>query len=122
MFLTLVVKEKEMCLMTLGRIQISAFAVILFTLFIASKVAQSTGRDAAVPNATRTTTVYAPATADWAFSGCWTQFSSQPCRDVFVDQQGQHWICKACGTTGKPGPGKCNPISQATLNSGLWCS
>jgi cellulose synthase/poly-beta-1,6-N-acetylglucosamine synthase-like glycosyltransferase len=70
MFLTLVVKEKEMCLMTLRRIQISAFAVILFTLFIASKVAQSTGRDAAVPNATRTTTVnisplYQLDTFDW---------------------------------------------------------
>src|SRR5215204_1608008 len=31
-------------------------------------------------------------------------------------------VCKDCGTTGNPGPGKCSPISQATLNSGLWCS
>ena len=106
--------------MTLRRIQISAGAVILFTQFLTSNVAQSTGRNTAVPNTT--TTVYASSTADWTFSGCWTQFSSQPCRDVFVDRDGQHWICKACGTTGKPGPGKCNPISQATLNSGLWCS
>ena len=105
--------------MTLRRIQISLVAVVLFTLFFASNPAQSTSR-AAAPGAT--ITVYAPATADWTFSGCWVQFSSQPCRDIFVDQQGQHWICKACGTTGKTGPGKCNPISQATLNSGLWCS
>ena len=91
--------------MTLRRIQIAALALVLFTFFIVSSVAQPT----------------APA-ANWTFSGCWTQFSSQPCRDIFVDQQGQHYICRECGATGKPGPGKCNPISSATLASGLWCS
>jgi hypothetical protein len=108
--------------MTLRRIQISAVAVVLFTFFFASSEAQPAGRDAAVPSAaTMKNSSVAPA-ANWTFSGCWTQFSSQPCRDVFVDQEGNHWICRACGTTGKPGPGKCNPISQATLASGLWCS
>ena len=107
--------------MTLRRIQISAVA-ILFTLFLASSVAQPTVSDAAVSTAATTEILYAAPAANWTFSGCWTQFSSQPCRDIFVDQEGQHWICKACGTTGKPGPGKCNPISNATLASGLWCS
>lgn len=103
--------QKEMCLMTLRRIQLSAFAIVLFACFLASSVAQPiTKNSSAVP------------AANWTFSGCWTQFSSQPCRDIFVDEQGNHWICKACGSTGKPGPGKCNPISQATLASGLWCS
>ncbi|HKY44205.1 MAG TPA: hypothetical protein VJM50_14055 [Pyrinomonadaceae bacterium] len=97
--------------MTLRRIQLLAFAVVLFVCFLASSVAQPTTRNSSA----------APA-ANWTFSGCWTQFSSQPCRDIFVDEQGQHWICKACGSTGKPGPGKCNPISQSTLASGLWCS
>jgi hypothetical protein len=101
--------------MTLRRIQLSAVAVILFTCFFGSGIAQPTGRNAAVDAA-------AGPTANWTFSGCWTQFSSQPCRDIFVDQSGGHWICKECGTTGKPGPGKCNPISQATLASGFWCS
>ena len=101
--------------MTLRRIQIAAVAVVLFTFFLASSVAQPAGRDA------RTKEASAPA-ADWTFSGCWTQFSSQPCRDIFVDQQGQHYICRECGTTGKPGPGKCNPISSRTLAIGLWCS
>jgi len=105
--------------MTLRRIQLSAVVVILFTLFIASSVAQPTGRHSAVRSAATTTHSSA---ANWTFSGCWTQFSSQPCRDVFVDQQGQHWICRACGTTGNPSPGKCSPISAATLASGLWCS
>jgi len=100
--------------MTLRRIQISAVAVVLFTFFLASNGAQPKGREAAVPTA--------QPVANWTFSGCWTQFSSQPCRDIFVDEQGQHWICRECGTTGKPGPGKCNPISEATLASGLWCS
>lgn len=98
--------------MTLRRIQISAVAIVIFSCFLVSSGVQPT---AATKNASATP-------ANWTFSGCWTQFSSQPCRDVFVDEQGNHWICRACGTTGKPGPGKCNPISQATLNSGLWCS
>lgn len=104
--------------MTFRRIQIAAVAMVLFTCFLA----QPTDRVAAVPSAATTEIVYAAPAANWTFSGCWTQFSSQPCRDIFVDEQGQHWICKACGTTGKPGPGKCNPISTATLASGLWCS
>ncbi|HET9710652.1 MAG TPA: hypothetical protein VFP64_02180 [Pyrinomonadaceae bacterium] len=107
--------------MTSRRIQLLAVAVVLFTCFFASGVAQPTRRDAVRSNAT-TTVSAAPSVANWTFSGCWTQFSSQPCRDIFVDQAGQHYICKECGTTGKPGPGKCNPISQATLASGLWCS
>lgn len=101
--------------MTLRKIQLAAVAVILFTLFLSSGVAQPTARDVASNSATTKA-------ANWTFSGCWTQFSSQPCRDIFVDPQGNHWICRECGTTGKPGPGKCNPISPATLASGLWCS
>ncbi len=102
--------------MTLRRIQLSTVAIVLFTCFFASGAAQ--------PTRSRATTKVsaAPTVANWTFSGCWTQFSSQPCRDIFVDQAGQHYICKECGTTGKPGPGKCNPISQSTLASGLWCS
>ena len=108
--------------MTLRRIQISAVAVVLFIFFLASSLAQPTISDAAVPSPGTTTIWSAPPPANWTFSGCWTQFSSQPCRDIFVDQEGNHWICKQCGTTGKPGPGKCNPISSTTLASGLWCS
>ena len=109
-------------LMTFRRIQISVVGVVLFTFFIALSFASPTGRGATVPNPATTKNSFAPPVANWTFSGCWTQFSSQPCRDIFVDQQGNHYICRACGTTGKPGPGKCNPISAATLASGLWCS
>jgi len=105
--------------MTLRRIQISMVALVLFTCFLASSVAQPA--DGNVSTAITKNSSATPA-SNWTFSGCWTQFSSQPCRDIFVDQQGQHWICRECGNTGKPGPGKCNPISQATLASGLWCS
>lgn len=105
--------------MTFRTIQISVVAGVLLILSLTSSGVQPTG---APPTATTTKHSSTTTAADWAFSGCWTRFSSQPCRDIFVDQQGQHWICKACGTTGKPGPGKCDPISQATLNSGLWCS
>ena len=105
--------------MTLRRIQLSAVAFVFFTIFFA--VAQSAGDDAAGRNIV-TTKVSAAATANWTFEGCWTQFSSGPCRDVFRDQQGNYWICRACGTTGNPSPGKCTPISQTTLASGFWCS
>ena len=97
--------------MTLRKIQILVVAVVLSMFFLASSPSARTAKNSSVTPA-----------ANWTFSGCWTQFSSQPCRDIFVDQQGQHYICRECGTTGKPGPGKCNPISNATLASGLWCS
>ncbi len=101
--------------MTLRRIQLSAFATVLFTLFLSPGVAQHTRPEAAMRNATMNA-------ASWTFEGCWTQFSAGPCRDVFRDQQGNFWICRQCGTTGNPSPGKCSPISQATLASGFWCS
>ena len=95
--------------MTLRKIQVLMVAVVLSTLLLASDVARPTSRNAA-------------SGAKWTFEGCWTQFASGPCRDVFRDDQGNYYICKDCGTTGNPGPGKCNPISQATLASGFWCS
>ena len=94
--------------MTLRRIQLLAMAVVLLTLLLAAPQA---GGGAA-----------APAPANWTFEGCWTRSSAQPCRDVFRDQQGNFWVCRDCGTTGNPGPGKCSQISSGTLALGLWCS
>jgi len=108
--------------MTLRRIQLSAVVLVLFTFSLAAGVAQPTRPDAAVRSASITKDSSAKPAANWTFEGCWTQFSAGPCRDVFRDQQGNYWICRACGTTGNPGPGKCNPISAATLASGFWCS
>jgi len=96
--------------MGLRRIQLFAVVLVLFTLFLVSDVARPVTHSAPPP------------AASWSFEGCWTQFSAGPCRDVFRDQQGDFWICRACGTTGNPSPGKCNPISQATLQTGFWCS
>lgn len=95
--------------MTLRRIQTLAIALVLSTLLLAGVGGNSTARSAA-------------SSAKWTFQGCWTQFSAGPCRDIFRDAQGDFWICSTCGNTGNPGPGKCNPISQATLASGFWCS
>jgi len=107
--------------MSLRRIQLSTFAMVLFTCFFSSGLAQPAGGDVGTRSAATINESSAPA-ANWVFEGCWTQFSAGPCRDVYRDQQGNYWICRACGTTGNPGPGKCNPISQATLASGFWCS
>lgn len=106
--------------MTLRRIQLLAVALVLFTLFLASGVAQPNGRDAVARRVAPKNSAAVP--ANWTFEGCWTRFSAGPCRDIFRDQEGNSWICRECGTTGKPGPGKCDPISQATLASGFWCS
>ena len=106
--------------MSLRRLQLSAIGLVLFTFCFASFVAQPTG-EAAIAKPVPTINAAASA-ADWTFEGCWTQFSAGPCRDVYRDQQGNYWICRGCGTTGNPTPGKCNPISQTTLASGFWCS
>ena len=107
--------------MTLRTIQLSILIVIFSTLFLGSRATQST----ASPGVARDATAAKPsssAPANWTFEGCWTQSISGPCRDIFRDQEGRDWICRDCGTTGNPTPGKCNPISQATLASGFWCS
>ena len=82
--------------MTLRRIQLSIVAIVLFMLFLAP--------------------------ANWTFEGCWEPNLGSTCRDVYRDDQGNYWICRACGTTGNPTPGKCSPISSATLATGFWCS
>ena len=107
--------------MSLRRIQLSAVGLVLFTFLFASFVSQPTS-EAAVTNPAPTINAAVAPAANWTFEGCWTQFSAGPCRDVYRDQQGNYWICRGCGTTGNPGPGKCNPISQAQLASGFWCS
>jgi hypothetical protein len=98
--------------MTLRRIQIWAVAVVFSTLLLASGAVQPARRNSVTRNAATTFT----------FEGCWTQFPAGPCRDVFRDDQGNYWICKACGTTGNPSPGKCSIISPTTLAHGFWCS
>ncbi len=107
--------------MSLHRIQVSAIAIVFFTI-LASGPAQSNSGDAAIRSPVIIEASSTAPAANWIFEGCWTQFSSGPCRDIFRDQEGNDWICRECGSTGKPGPGKCNPISQATLASGFWCS
>lgn len=61
--------------------------------------------------------------AGWTFLGCW---KSRPwvttCLDVFRDDTGALYICKACGTTGNPNKGKCRQTTQEELNGGTWCS
>ena len=62
------------------------------------------------------------AAGGWTHSGCWTQFSGGTCYDIYTDSSGQHYKCKPCGETKKPNQNTCTAISQATLNSGRWCS
>jgi len=105
--------------MTFRRIQLTAVAVVFSTFFFASP---STDRDAVVGNTATVKASSATPGNQYTFEGCWAQFASGPCRDIFRDQNGGYWICRDCGTTGNPTPGKCNPISSATLASGFWCS
>src|ERR1051326_2464643 len=85
------------------RIQILGVAIVLSTVLLASDVAKPTP------------------TTTFTFEGCWTMYQTGPCKDVFRDDQGNYWICKDCGTTGNPTPGKCfmtSPDRKSTrLNS-----
>jgi hypothetical protein len=108
--------------MSLRRIQFSVVAFVLFTVFFATSVAQPARHSAVARNGTITIDAAAQPAADLIFEGCWTQFPAGPCRDIYRDQQFNYFICRACGTTGNPTPGKCSPISQTTLASGFWCS
>ena len=108
--------------MTLRRNQFSTVLVVLFTVLLAVGVAEPRRREGAVKRSVMTKPSSAHSTADWVFEGCWTRTSGGQCRDVFRDQDGNYWICRDCGTTGKPTPGKCTPISAGTLALGFWCS
>jgi hypothetical protein len=98
--------------MILRRLRLSILVAVLATCFL-------------VPGATRqagTAAAPAPAQSGWVFEGCWTYWPAGPCEDVFRDSQGNYWLCRACGTTGTPGPTKCSRISPQTLAIGYWCS
>lgn len=111
--------------MTFRRVRFFVVALTLSALFLASGVGQPVGESAAPGReaaATSATSAKAARAANWTWQGCWTQFSAGTCRDIYRDAQGDYWICRTCGTTGSPGPGKCSRISQQTLATGFWCS
>lgn len=56
----------------------------------------------------------------WTFAGCISLGGT--CKDVFVDGDGAYWVCKACGTTNNPGPGKCRKLTAYELANALWCA
>lgn len=75
------------------------------------------------PGSMQTAVAVAPdAAGGWTHSGCWTQFSGGTCYDIYSDASGNRYKCKPCGETKKPNQNTCTAISQATLNSGRWCS
>ena len=63
-----------------------------------------------------------PRATNWTYSGCWSPRSGAPCVDIYRDETGAAWQCKACRTTKSPGPGKCTRVSETQLAAGLWCS
>ena len=60
------------------------------------------------------------AAANWTFTGC-IQLGST-CYDVYSDQNGALWVCRACGTTNHPGPGKCRKLTPYEIANSRWCS
>ncbi|HEX7955468.1 MAG TPA: hypothetical protein VF508_00905 [Pyrinomonadaceae bacterium] len=98
--------------MILRRLQFAAVAAVLSACFLAT---------GAIPP-TRTAAAPAAPQSGWVFEGCWTQWPSGPCRDVYRDSQGVYWICRGCGTTGTPSTSKCSRIGSTTLAQGYWCS
>ena len=104
--------------MILRRLQLAAVVAVLSACFLAAGAIQPTGTAAAPGPAAAP----AAAQANWVFEGCWTQWPSGPCRDVYRDSQGNYWICRGCGTTGTPSTSKCSRIGSSTLATGYWCS
>jgi ribosomal protein L40E len=97
--------------MILRRLRFVAVLMVLSACFLGGGAARPAGTAAAPP-----------AQANWVFEGCWTQWPSGPCRDVYRDSQGNYWICRDCGTTGSPSTSKCTRIGSSTLGTGYWCS
>ena len=60
------------------------------------------------------------AAANWTFVGC-IQLGST-CYDVFSEPNGTLWVCRACGTTNRPGPGKCRKLTPYEIATSFWCS
>jgi hypothetical protein len=94
----------------------------VFALALTVGFTTAGGSSAATPLASGAPGSAVAQAGGWVFEGCWTYWPAGPCRDVYRDAAGQYWICKACGTTGNPSPGKCSRISIQTLNIGYWCS
>jgi hypothetical protein len=97
---------------------------VLWTVISVFVVAMVVGASSEQPLTVQTAVAVAPAApgGGWTHSGCWTQFSSGTCYDIYTDASGNHYKCKPCGETKKPNQNTCTAISQATLNSGRWCS
>ena len=60
------------------------------------------------------------AVANWTHVGCISLNGT--CYDVFQDNAGSLWVCKECGQTNHPGPGKCRRLTQYEINNNPWCS
>ena len=60
------------------------------------------------------------AASNWTWYGC-IQLGST-CYDVYSDAGGTLWVCKACGTTGNPSPGKCRKLTPYEIANSRWCA
>ena len=114
--------------MTFRKIRLSAVAAIFSLLFIAGVVVEPADKSAASAHAASAEVTAAkaspaaPLQSNWVHWGCWSYFPAGGCRDIYRDPQGDYWICRACGTTTKPGSKTCSRISTQTLATGYWCS
>jgi hypothetical protein len=102
---------------------LAVFAAAVMTLVIAAREARSSdpasdppieGTTGAVPAANAP-----PGSVFW---GCWTMFSSGPCRAVYQDTAGNFLLCGECGPGGQPNPKGCSATSSQALDRGFWCS
>jgi len=62
------------------------------------------------------------AASGWYLEGCWSPYPNcVGAKDVYVDPAGNHWECRACGTTTNPSPSTCYQAS-GLHQIGYWCS
>ena len=65
--------------------------------------------------------VESQAASGWTLEGCWSPYPNcVGAKDVYVDSEGRHWECGACGTTRNPSPSTC--YQAGGLHTiGYWC-
>lgn len=58
----------------------------------------------------------------WTLEGCWSPYPNcVGAKDVYRDEAGHFWQCRACGTTTNPSPSTCYQ-SGNLYAIGYWCS
>src|SRR5262245_30431442 len=101
---------------------LAMLAAAVLTFVIAAREARSSDPPTNGSDGSTSAVRAANAPPGSVFWGCWTMFSSGPCRAVYQDPTGNFLLCGQCGPGGQPNPKGCSATSSQALDRGFWCS